>query len=350
MSRTLQRGGTAALAALMVGSVIPSGASAEAGHRADFSLGLTSSAPAASTGLTISVRFKAPDDPEAKPPPVKGVVLDAPAGTRFDTTTVTRCEASDAELRARGLSACPSDSKVGFGGFSAITGFGPPVDPFVADNHVFNGPDQIIEVVTFKGTDRTAGFDRLTIDGSTLTAHPPTTPGGPPDGRTATRTIDFAIPARGAFITTPRQCPADGSWISRGHFTFEDGGTETVASRTPCRPSSSPTKAAKLSVSVRPRRVVAGESTRFSFRVRSRKASCRRGATIRFAGQRATTDAEGRAQISARLRRSGRRVVRVAKPGCRAGRAWVRVRRAGDRRAGDRAGRRQRNESSRRLG
>jgi hypothetical protein len=203
-------------------------------------MGLTSSQPGSSSGFSFHVVFRHPKDPNAKPPPVTKVVLHSPQGTRFDTAGVPRCEASDAELRALGNNGCPQSSRVGAGTLTAMSGFGPPFDPLHGDNTVYNGPGQIIELITVQGTNVTAGFDRLTVDGSTLTGHPPFTPGGPPDGQTAIRSIDFEIPARagtaGGYITSPTVCPPNGRWTSTGEFGFADGGAETVSSRTPCEP------------------------------------------------------------------------------------------------------------------
>jgi hypothetical protein len=85
-----------------------------------------------------------------------------------------------------------------------------PLDPFVAPDLIYNGGDSLIEDVAFPGTSITAGVDRLRISGSSLTANPPATPGGPPDGRTVPRQVDFSIPAFGPFIKTPPACPAEG--------------------------------------------------------------------------------------------------------------------------------------------
>ncbi len=89
------------------------------------------------------------------------------------------------------------------------------------------------------GTTVAGGVDRLAVSGSTLTANPPFTPGGPPDGRTAPRRITFTIPARSGaggapYITTPATCPSTGSWQTSGTFTFDDGVTETVTDATAC--------------------------------------------------------------------------------------------------------------------
>jgi hypothetical protein len=211
------RAGPAAVA-LVAASLAAAPAHAESGRLADFSAQLTTTSPSSPTGLAIHVVLRKEGDPNAKPSPLRSAVFQAPAGLRFDNGAVPQCMASDAEIQARGSDACPPETQLTVGKFSAITGFGPPADPFMGDDHVFNGPGQIIEVITPEGATATPGFDRLTIDGSTLTAHPPKAAGAPPDGEASIRSIDFAIPVRTApgqsLITTPPACPPSGRWTS----------------------------------------------------------------------------------------------------------------------------------------
>jgi hypothetical protein len=211
-------------------------AGATTGTRADFSLGFSTKSRSAPTALVLQIVYKAPGgDPNAKPSPIRKVVIRAPSGTRFHTAAVARCDASDDELRAEGTGACPSGSRIGAGKLAADTGFGPPIDPVEGDLTLFNGGGEVIEVVTAPGTDRVLGTDRLKITGSTLTGHPPTTPGGPPDGETAVRRIDFTIERKTGYVTTPRTCPRSRRWVATGTFGFKDGAEETLRSRTACK-------------------------------------------------------------------------------------------------------------------
>lgn len=211
--------------------------------RVDLQMRLTSSVPSSTTGLDFHVTFRHPDDPDQKPPPLTSVVLHAPEGTRFHPDALPQCRASDAELQTLGNRACPSESRLTVGSLTATTGFPAPLDVVKGDNTVYNGPGQIIELITFEETEVAAGFDRLRIEGSTLIANPPASPGGPPDGRTTVRSIDFTIPAiagpGGPYITTPQRCPASGEWTSVGEFRFADGGSATASSATPCRAATS---------------------------------------------------------------------------------------------------------------
>ncbi|MGI8511078.1 MAG: hypothetical protein ACR2NH_00430, partial [Solirubrobacteraceae bacterium] len=179
--------------------------------RADYRFELTEAAPNTATGLKLGVFYRHPDDPNRKPPAVTDISFELPDGLRLDTTAVPSCRATDGELRVGGRGACPPASRVGAGSFTAMTGLA-GVDPVALDVTVFNGVDQLIELVSFKGTDTTAGSDRLMLAGRRLVAHPPSTPGGPPDGRTVVREANVTIPARRtadgrAYITTPLACP-----------------------------------------------------------------------------------------------------------------------------------------------
>ena len=315
----------AVVAAAMGATLAAMPAAGEPGvdERAELDVRLGARAPGTATGVSFRVFYKHPDDAEAKPPPLTAALFELPRGTTIDGSATPRCEASDAELRAGGRDACPEESQVGTGSLTAITGFGPPVDPVSGDVTVFNGGDQLIELVTAPGTDAVLGFDRLTIEGGALRAHPPNTPGGPPEGRTAIREIRVDIPARGRLFVTPPSCPSGGTWASRGSFGFADGGSSTVVSTTPCEPRRSGATSARLRV--RPRRAVRGKRVRFRVRAVARPPSCARGATVRFGGRRVQTGQGGRAVARVRFRRAGRRVVRLKKRGCPTARARVRV-------------------------
>jgi hypothetical protein len=313
-------------AAAGMGLAVLAAGSAGAGVGSEFDLGLTATRPGAPTGMHVRVLYRDHAAPEGKAPPIVEVRLELPAGLRFDTAAVPRCDATDAQLRLLGRAACPPGSRVGTGSLTATTGI-PGVDPVETDLTVFNGGDELIELVSFKGTDVTAGYDRLKIDGSTLTAHPPTTPGGPPDGRTTVREIEFTIDERGSFITTPPECPATGRWTSHGSFTFASyPAPVTAASETPCVPARDAAQNPAMRLTVAPRVVQSRERTRFRLRVRSTERRCRQGVTVRLGRRLARTNTRGRATVRTSLRGRGRRAIRATKPGCRSARAWLLVR------------------------
>ena len=168
---------------------------AESDSRSELRARFSTSAPSAATGLSLRVFYKHPSDPAAKPPPLLSARFELPQGTRIDTGAVPACHATDEELRALGREACPAQSRVGDGTFTAVTGFGPPTDPVVADVTLYNGGDEIIELVTFKDSEAVAGYDRLKIRGHSLVVEKaPATPGGPPEGRTVPREIAVSFP------------------------------------------------------------------------------------------------------------------------------------------------------------
>jgi hypothetical protein len=293
-------------------------AGAEPGRLADFTFRLTSSSPDAPSGLFTRVFLHREHDRNAKPSPLRSAVIRGPAGLRFDTSAVTECTASDEEIRALGSEACPAESELAVGPFTAISGFGPPADPFEADNHVFNGPDQLIEIITQKGGSASPAHDRLTIEGSTLTAHPPKAVGGPPEGEMAVRSLEFRIPVRVAggrsLIRTPPICPASGRWTTTATFAFADGTADSVSSRTPCRLSRG---VPGLRLRVHPGRVSAGRWVRLRFRLSSGSRKCRARAIVRVNGRAVRANRRGRAALVTKFRRPGTRRARAAKRGCR---------------------------------
>lgn len=312
----------AAIAAALVAA-----APAAASEQATYSFGLTSEAPSATTGFELRVSYRNADDPDGKAPALTAAAFALPAGMRVDTTRAERCMASDEELQALGRDACPEASRLGDGRLVATTGL--PADPIEGEVTVFNGPEQLIELVTAPGTGRTAGFDRLTIEGDRLRARPPATPGGPPDGRTTVREIAFRL-APSPVLATPASCPADGRWRSVGTFGFASGTTLAVPASVPCAApapagsprSSAPAAGGRFGVRVTLRALHAGRRGRLRVRVLA-SPQCRRGATVRLGGRRARTGRGGRASLVVRPRSRGRLVIRVGKRGC--GSALVRV-------------------------
>ena len=230
-----------AAAALVLSTTAGVGqAAAAGGSRAVLRLTFTTVHPGSSTGLRVDARLGDPVGSTNKPPRLVTAVITLPAGWAVATGSRPQCTASDAELQIVGTLACPSNTVVGHGAVTAVTGFGPPVDPLVGDDTVINGKDQLIEVVTPPGAPApAAGVDHLVVTGATLTAHPPAVPGGPPDGSTDIQRIQFFVPAHGtashAYMTTPPRCPSSGHWTTRAAFTFADGRTTTTTATTPCR-------------------------------------------------------------------------------------------------------------------
>jgi hypothetical protein len=235
MSSNLRRIAVVIGAALALGSI----ATAMAGQTdlGRFHLGVATKQPDSATALRFRILYGNPDDRGTKPTPVTGAVFTLPRGLRIDTTAVPQCDAEEPEIRALGRAACPAGSQVGEGRLIARTGV-PGADRVKTDVVVFNGAGELIEIVFVEGTNTVAGFDRITVEDNVLTAHPPETPGGPPDGRTAVQKIFLELPERLGteglpYVTTPPACRS-GKWKASADYEFADGTATTVPSRTRC--------------------------------------------------------------------------------------------------------------------
>ena len=315
MQRKLQ------LAAAVLGTCAASGlapAAAGAADRGDFVLDLGTGQPEANATVKIDIVLRHPDDPNAKPSPLRAAQLRLPSGTRIDTSNIPRCDATDEELRARGTSACPAESRVGGGTLIAMTGFGPPADPGRYDMNAYNGGTELIETVSRPGTSAVVAVDRVGISGDTLNPRPPKTPGGPPEGETAVKEVHLVFDRPG-FVTTPG-CTT-GTWSYGSTFEFADGAVDVESRTLPCDRARSTAPA--LAFASKPARARVGERTTFRFRVRSADAGCMSGAKVRFAGRRARTDSRGRATITTTLRSAGAYRLSASKRGCRAARGSV---------------------------
>ena len=109
-------------AAALAAAVLP--AAAHAGTRFDYKQVFTTDRPGRSTGIDTTILYKHPNDPNAKPIPIRQEVFTFPVGTRFDDSVVPDCTASELELRMQGEAACPKESWVGGGnGNTTMTGF-----------------------------------------------------------------------------------------------------------------------------------------------------------------------------------------------------------------------------------
>ena len=214
-------------------------AAAQAGQRFDYRQAFTTPVPGAPTGIDTQILYKHPDDPNAKPIPVRQEVFTFPVGTRFDASVVPDCTVSDAELRLVGVSACPEETWIGGGhGNTSMTGFpGAGETPILANAFEYGSG-------RFRVLGEAEGFPLRFVahgrrEGRTNTVEIPQTPGGPPDGEGALRRIHNVIRARSigrrASLRTPRTCPSTGVWIFKARLTFADGGVERNVHRMPCR-------------------------------------------------------------------------------------------------------------------
>jgi hypothetical protein len=224
------------MVAALAAAAIP--AAAQAGPRADYQQTFTTSVPGASTGVDTRFLYKHPDDPNAKPIPVRQEVFFFPKGTKFDSSAVPDCTASELELQLLGESACPPESRIG-GGFGGtfMTGF-PGSGETPMDIDIFDDGSAFVVLGSPEGVPLRMAT-RARRNGTVITVDAPRMPGGPPDGESAIRRIHNVIDAHSlgnrAYIRTPKICPANGVWTFKVRLTFADGVVEENSSTTPCQ-------------------------------------------------------------------------------------------------------------------
>src|SRR5689334_21655548 len=103
----------AASAVLGPGVVGPASAGASSTDRQTAAVAFTTAKPGAPSGSRFDATWRdpaQPNNPDAKPPAVQTMIVSFAPGTVIDTSAVTRCSASDAELMLFGATACPSAS------------------------------------------------------------------------------------------------------------------------------------------------------------------------------------------------------------------------------------------------
>jgi hypothetical protein len=283
--------------------------------------------PASATAMELRVSYRDPANPGGKPSPLRKSVLQAPAGTVFDTRAIPACTATDVELLAVGPAACPAESVVGHGTVALETGFGSPFDPFGVVATLFNSGTGVTELFSDAktGTRLAVGHAEITEPG-TLTEEPAPNPGGPPDGESSVREVEFRFDLRHgsrgrAFITSPPVCPVDRLWRSRIAATVADGHTYTAEATTPCAAPAAARPA--IRVAARPQQVPRGRTVRVRVRLSSTDRRCVVNAVVRLARARARTGFHGVATLVVRLNRKGAYVISASARGCQAGKTTV---------------------------
>lgn len=243
----------ASLSTVVAGAAIllSAGFAAASTHgRTVAALPLTTRQPAASTGLGLSIHYRDEHDPNAKPKTFSKLVIQLPAGLRIDQGLVPACTASDAELMAQGASACDSQSRVGSGVVTLMTGLPGGASVLTADVTIMQGQGEWLDLFRARGSDQTLAVDHVKIAGDTLIDRPQAVPGGAPDGRSAVRDVNLHVNGRTAYgrrayLTTPPSCPAARVWRASFTVSYDDGVTDVARSRTPCSPAPSPPPGAK---------------------------------------------------------------------------------------------------------
>lgn len=219
--------------------VVPATAAAQ-GPRQEATLEFTTKKPGSPSGQILEIDYRNPHDPDAKPPAVRRVVATLARGGRYDTSIPAPCPASDAELMLLGKGACPPGAVVGGGEVTVDTGFPGPARIIAATVELLNDANELIFLSTIRGSSVRV-VTRTTVTRRRTIAMTPFLPGTPPDGAAIdTVEVELARIMGGrrtgrAYITTPPRCPARGYWVNRIAFTYDDGVTQRVRSKSPCR-------------------------------------------------------------------------------------------------------------------
>ncbi len=229
-----------AAALLLAASAAPAQAVSD---RQTGAIGFSTQRASAPTSLSETASYRNPTDPGGKPPAVRRIVVHYPAGFRIDTSVPPQCHASDQELQLRGDAACPAGSKVGTGSAEFATGLPGSAATFDVDLEVLNNRDQLIFLTKPHGSNVILSVGRSPAVDGTVTTDIPATPGGPPDGQSSVRRIQFDLQTvtgsgGASYLTTPPTCPASAAWTSVATFTYSDGVSQSIQVATPCTPTS----------------------------------------------------------------------------------------------------------------
>jgi hypothetical protein len=188
--------------------------------------------PGAPAGQVPLMTWSDPGAPNGVPKVIKRITMKFHPGTRFDTSALARCRASDAEVLSKGTSACPAGSRLGTGHTNAALAAG---TRFTTDVTLFNARGQIIVLVTVGGTPVTEFRDR--VKARTITIEP-VLPAGVSLERlklTIGRHSKGSGAKRRTYMRTPPTCPRSRRWTTAARFTYADGSSQTFRSHTRCK-------------------------------------------------------------------------------------------------------------------
>ena len=211
-------------------------------------LRLTTSKTGASTGIFATETFNA-RYPNGQLKPLRHSLIAFPKGTTFDAAAVDTCSATDADFKAKGMSACPASSNIGSGQATVVT-TGVPVEagPIPLDVTAFGRKDGSLLVFSLGG---------IYLSSSIVTAHGRFQSTSPPPscvviteapncqhGEFAPRSLTVTYPARSRvvngrrhnLVTTPRTCPASRRWNFGDIHTFADGSKDVFVNHPRCAP------------------------------------------------------------------------------------------------------------------
>jgi hypothetical protein len=235
-----------ALALALLGTLSAAGTAAANSPGSTDELRLTTKKPGASTGVFATEIFNA-RYPNGQLKPLRHSLIGFPKGTRFDNKATPTCQASDADFKSKGMSACPDKTKVGHGHTEVVT-TGTPVElgPITLDVTAFARKDGSRMVFSSGGTYLSS--EVIYANGRFQNTSPPQQcvdqTEKPPckHGEFTPRSLTITFPARKRklhgrwhrLITTPRHCTRSGHWYFFDKHTFADGSFDRFVNHPPC--------------------------------------------------------------------------------------------------------------------
>jgi hypothetical protein len=239
-----------ALALALVGTL--SGAATAAGNSAGSTdeLRLTSTKPGTSTGVFATEIFNA-RYPNGQLKPLRHSLIGFPKGTRFSNKATPTCQASDADFKSQGMSACPEKSRIGHGNAEVVTSGAPfQLGPIKLDVTVFARKDGSRFVFSSDGAYLSSmvakakgRFQRVNPPPNCVYPNEKPSPGGRcKHGEFVPRSLTVTVSAHQRklhgrlyrMITTPRHCTRSGHWYFFDKHTFADGSFDKFVNHPRC--------------------------------------------------------------------------------------------------------------------
>ena len=192
---------------------------------ATFHLTYLSRTPGAPSGQVPLMTWTDPGAPAEVPKTIKRIELTFHPGTRFDTSALPRCHASDDQVKSKGASACPKASRLGTGHTTASSAPAPSSSPMWSCS---TRAVRSSSLVTLNGTPVTEFRDR--VKGRKIAIEPVL-----PTGVSLKRLkLRIGRHSKDLHDEPTRPARANRKWITTASFTYLDGSAQTLRSSSPC--------------------------------------------------------------------------------------------------------------------
>lgn len=176
--------------------------------------------PGKTTGMVFSAKSHDPSQTGGVPTPAKRVVLTFPSGTRINSAALPKCTSPPN---------CPASSQLGTGKAKVFIGtVALPLDAKVYNRSgglvlVINAPTgPVVLKPQFSGLKLILDFPVLKVGETRAIV-----------SEVSVTTGKIGSGAR-AYTTTPKACPAGHAWTFKALFTYEDGTSKSLTSKSPC--------------------------------------------------------------------------------------------------------------------